>query len=1054
MGQLKHLLNLLPLTLVSITIPATANPTNPTIVNGTVTITNPNASTLEITNTPGSIINWQQFSINPGELTRFLQQSPASAILNRVIGSDPSQILGTLQSNGRVLLINPNGILFGANAVIDVQGLIASTLNLTDEDFLNGNYLFTQTGTGGSLTVANGAQLTTAAGGQIWLMANSIEQQANSDITTPEGQTVLAAGTQVQVVESALGNMVFNVTTDGTNNLETLGAIASAKGAAGLFADNITHSGEINAQSADGVSGLVVLNATNNLTIEDNGMINSSSTDNSDGGVISLTAGNKLEVQRLAEVSADGGITGGDGGRIILTAHDLRVSQIANGMQNVHANARHASGVDGTVILTETGIHSYDPVAGEFQVNVFTTDAQTFPEIAALADGKIVVTWQSNEQDGDKFGIYARIYDPSTNTWSNEFPINTTTADEQDSVAVAGLPNGNFVVTWQSEGQDGDDTGIYGRIFDANGNAQTNEFLVNTTTNDRQENSAITALANGNFVVSWDSNNQDGNNKGIFARIFAPNGTPQTGELPINTTTDKRQDLPTLTALANGNFVVAWQSNGQDGDDKGVYGRIFDADGVAQTGELSINTTTNDSQEAPTIAALTDGSFLVTWDSEGQDGSRNAVIGRRFASNGTPLTDEFQINTYTTEPQDTTAISSLADGGFVVTWESWRQDGSVQNSVYGQRFDSQGNPVANNNALPTGNAQGDEFIINTTLVNNQDDPQIAPLGNGGFMVVWKSINQDGDSNGIYTQRFDKTPAPFTPINFLSAELGPVANFNTRPDLSNGVVTPPIDPTNPINLTNPTNPINLTNPTNSTNPSNDTNAPGNQIINSNNPNSVSNLLINSLLINSNNSSSVNNSLINNSNNTVSTTAALGQIVRQIFPVVDQALAQNNPKDRNWVSSEVDQEVLAFAAKEVGLLTGFAREENQVISAFCLKKPDLLTDDLGVEDLIAPYLNLWRKCRYWRYEEEDNLAVILRNTQSQNTQEQMYAQMVGSEEYNLTRALSWGARQAYWQEQQQMQNNLSVQEYANYLQGIRSLSEEERVEYFEELAKSGN
>ncbi len=982
MRQFKLLLSLLPLTLVSTSLPTTANPTNPTIVNGTVTISNPNPTTLEITNTPGSIINWQGFSINPGELTRFLQQSPESAILNRVIGSDPSQILGTLQSNGRVFLINPNGILFGTGAVINVQGLIASTLNLSDQDFLNGNYLFSQIGTGAPVTVQTGAQLTTTDGGQIWLMAQSIEQQAGSNITTPTGQTVLAAGTQVQVVESALGNMVFNVTTDGTNNLQTLGAIASQKGAAGLFADNITHSGSINAQSTNDIPGLVVLNATNNLTIEDNGVINVESTDNSDGGIINLTAGNKLEVERLAEVSADGGISGGDGGRITLTAHDLRVSQVANGMQNLHANARHADGVNGTVILNETGIHSYNPADGEFQVNEFTTDGQTVPAIATLADGKLVVTWESDEQDGDAHGVYARIYNPDTDRWSDEFPINTTTANDQDTSAIAALPNGNFVVTWESEGQDGNRNGVYGRIFDANGNAQTNEFLINITTNDRQENSAITALANGNFVVTWGSQGQDGNNKGVFGRIFAADGVAQTGEFPINTTTDRRQDVPTIAALPNGNFVVAWQSFAQDGNQEGIYGRIFDTNGVAQTDELPINTTINEEQEAPAIAALTDGSFVVTWDSDEQDGSRNAVIGRRFDINGNAITDEFQVNTYTNEPQDTSAVTGLADGGFIVTWESWRQDGSTLNSVYAQRFDSQGNPVANNNAPPTGNAQGNEFMVNTFIIGDQDNPAIASLANSGFIVAWESFNQDGDGNGIYTQRFDKTPAPFTPTNSLTAELGPVANFTTRPNLSNGVITPPttsVDPTTPIDPTTPVDPMDPIDPVDPTTPV----APMDPIapIDPINP------------------------------------------VNRVNPI--------NPVPSGEISPEVEQGI-ALSYPTCNTLKLQRLEE---------------------EDTIEPDLNhRWHECKRWLYEEEQSEAIqIVEEIQSNNSQEQVYAQMIGEEEYSLTRSLSWGARQAYWQEHEQMQNTLSVEEYANYLKRIRNLSEEERVEYFEELAQ---
>src|SRR6267143_6294666 len=101
---------------------AHANPVGPAVVNGNVTFAT-QGNLLSVTNTPGAIINWQQFSIGSNEATRFIQQSAASAVLNRVIGADPSSILGTLQSNGRVFLINPNGILFGAGARIDVAGL-------------------------------------------------------------------------------------------------------------------------------------------------------------------------------------------------------------------------------------------------------------------------------------------------------------------------------------------------------------------------------------------------------------------------------------------------------------------------------------------------------------------------------------------------------------------------------------------------------------------------------------------------------------------------------------------------------------------------------------------------------------------------------------------------------------------------------------------------------------------------------------------------------------------------------------------------------------------
>ena len=140
-----------------------ANPQGAHVVNGQANIVQ-SGNTLTVTNTPGAIINWQQFNINRGELTRFVQQNAASQVLNRVVGADPSQILGTLQSNGRVFLVNPNGIVFGAGSQVDVAGLVASTLRLSDSDFLNNRLRFTETP--GAGTLSNAGTLRASGGGR------------------------------------------------------------------------------------------------------------------------------------------------------------------------------------------------------------------------------------------------------------------------------------------------------------------------------------------------------------------------------------------------------------------------------------------------------------------------------------------------------------------------------------------------------------------------------------------------------------------------------------------------------------------------------------------------------------------------------------------------------------------------------------------------------------------------------------------------------------------------------------------------------------------------
>ena len=167
--------------------PALANPTGPQVVNGAATFQRPDSRSLSITNTPGTIINWQGFSIGAGELTRFIQQSPSSAVLNRVTGADISQIYGQLLSNGRVFLINPSGIVIGPGAMIDTAGFVASTLNMLDGDFLAGKLKFQGDATSGS--IINQGWIRTGYGGHVLLVAPQIENSGL--IQTPGGQILL-----------------------------------------------------------------------------------------------------------------------------------------------------------------------------------------------------------------------------------------------------------------------------------------------------------------------------------------------------------------------------------------------------------------------------------------------------------------------------------------------------------------------------------------------------------------------------------------------------------------------------------------------------------------------------------------------------------------------------------------------------------------------------------------------------------------------------------------------------------------------------------------------
>jgi filamentous hemagglutinin family protein len=242
---------------------AYANPLDPTVISGQASFQQQGA-TLTVTNSPNAIINWQAFSIGASETTRFVQQSSASSVLNRVTGIDPSIILGSLQSNGQVLLLNPNGMLFGQGARIDVAGLVASTLNLSNDDYLNGSLNFT----GGALagSIKNEGAITTPGGGSVVLIAPDITNSGL--ITAPDGNVILAAGHSVRLGDTTAPNVLVEISAPDTNAVN-LGQIVVGSGKVGIYAGIIQQKGIV---SADAVStnaaGKIVFKATKDVTLD------------------------------------------------------------------------------------------------------------------------------------------------------------------------------------------------------------------------------------------------------------------------------------------------------------------------------------------------------------------------------------------------------------------------------------------------------------------------------------------------------------------------------------------------------------------------------------------------------------------------------------------------------------------------------------------------------------------------------------------------------------------------------------------------------------------
>ena len=402
-----------------------------------------------------------------------------------------------------------------------------------------------------------------------------------------------------------------------------------------------------------------------------------------------------------------------------------------------------------------------DAVGGEFLVNTYTTGAQWFPSIAIDADGDFVIVWQSDGQDGSSNGIVAQRYNADGSKAGGELAVNTYTTSNQRYASIAMDADGDFVIVWESEGQDGDNYGVVAQRYNADGTKVGGELAVNTYTTSYQGDASIAMDADGDFVVAWNSYDQDGDSWGIYAQRYNADGTKVGGELAVNTYTTSYQGNANIAMDADGHFVVVWNSFGQDGSSYGIVAQRYNADGTKVGGELAVNTVTTSEQSRPSIAMDADGDFVVAWESKGQDGDGNGIYAQRYNADGSKAGIEFAVNTVTTSEQSRPSIALDADGDFVVAWESYGQDGD-RHGIYAQRYNADGSKA------------GVEFAVNTVTNDYQNQPSIALDADGGFVVVWNSYVQDGSNYGVYAQRYAGVGETVDPNQVVTDNAGNIA----------------------------------------------------------------------------------------------------------------------------------------------------------------------------------------------------------------------------------------------------------------------------------------
>ncbi|MFH1531980.1 MAG: serine/threonine-protein kinase [Pseudomonadota bacterium] len=321
-------------------------------------------------------------------------------------------------------------------------------------------------------------------------------------------------------------------------------------------------------------------------------------------------------------------------------------------------------------------------------VNTYTEDAQDAPSVVVGPDDRFLVTWDSLFQDGSGWGVFAQLFDRQGRPLHEELQINQLSAHNQDNSVAAAFADGRFLVVWQTQSEDAIHTDIRARSITVDGQPAGDAFTLNETLAGDQKNPAVAALHGDHYLAVWAGRDQDGDGYGIVGRVCRLDAGCGPERI-LNTTTKGAQHWPKVAALPGGRHVVTWSSEDQDGDGFGVFARVFGPDGVPAGSEFQVNSRTEGNQWVASVTTLNRGGFVVLWMDQGGDGDGYGVSGQTFDPDGAPVGPEFRANVRTEGDQRVRSVTGLQDGRFVVAWEDQSPTGDLWR-VQARIFDTAG----------------------------------------------------------------------------------------------------------------------------------------------------------------------------------------------------------------------------------------------------------------------------------------------------------------------------------------------------------------------------
>ncbi|ELY4545938.1 filamentous hemagglutinin N-terminal domain-containing protein, partial [Cronobacter sakazakii] len=598
------------------------------VVAGSASIQKPTENQMNIhQNSAHAVLNWNSFDIGQGHTVQFYQPDSSAVALNRVVGGNESHIMGNLNANGRVFLVNPNGVLFGKGASVNTAGLVATTRDIKNEDFMNGKYVFS--GQKGQGEVVNQGNLTTTKGGFIVLAGDRVRNSGT--IRTPEGRAVLAAAEKVtlQLDNAGLTSVAVNgsvvnalVENSGLVSASDGQVLLTARGKNMLMNTVLNNSGVVEAQGLSVKDGNIVLDGGDSGVVQHSGTL-MADNNRGRGGKVVVEGQHILldEHSRITATGRQGGgevyVGGGWQGKDTGIRHAQKVVMLKGANIDVSATEK---GNGGTAVLWSD---EYTRFHGNIQAKGGQTSGnggqvetsshnnlQAFGQVDASA-----ATGRGGEWLLDPADI--TIVDNGTNTNVTNSTTNSTsvfTPDANATTGQVGVTNINNLLN----------NGTSVNITTSNSAAGNGSITVNAAINKTNGTDAtLTLFADGNITVNKNITSSNGalnvnlfgaNSRDGAVNISRSNITTNNGNLTISHGSGHNMTVAitnnTTISAGTGNISIDGQSNNKSVQAVNITGSTLNASSImlngtalADTAGVKVNNSTLNASQNITMTA-------------------------------------------------------------------------------------------------------------------------------------------------------------------------------------------------------------------------------------------------------------------------------------------------------------------------------------------------------------------------------------------------------------------------------------------------------------------